>query len=517
MNSATRIHFLRSFLISIATLIIAFYLNSVYELTYNFVSFLMALSNGLLVLYFYNYLYNNKKSIMEMQKPISIINIFYIPIIMLLVQSLIFDMFYSQQYSESTMFVSYIKYLAPCIGLMWMSSSRSIIKIIISYLVGSLFVFTILLGFDGVMNNLNIVYLKSTHPFSILITLLLIFITLILSYKTFMIHRKEHNHNKLATYYYLEMLVFIIICFQKLFIVKLPYSTFFSTIRISNYQIIWGNYFIAIVSLIAFVYVFYKTLNKKILALYLLPVFLVSTIYMVGDRLLDKSKVNCEIIAQLNSSVVSDQVKQTIHYNNVPLIGFNSTEYETFTAKYDKNIKRCMSAPVGQYDSQINEGYIKDNNYQTVIMNGIMYLVDSNIKLQDLYSLSTDVNQIVIYNAITADRSESFTYIPENIDEEKYSKIITEINKISTKENIKIYIIRNEKFVNLLEDNINTKKIVADDEYSSDIDYDKNLIVYNYIVDVNDPKFNDKTLDYQVGTVFNLPSDVYNQMKKMMK
>lgn len=447
MSWATKTYIAKHALIAVAACIVTVYLANITGMSYPIVSTVFAIFNGLLVIYYYSFFYNNDKEMMLMQSPINLNTILFAPIIFIFLQSIVIDVIYIDQISANTAFIVFNKYLVPSITFMWISSARSLLKIIGSVVVGFIFSFSMLTGLDYYMNNLSFINIASTHPFAIILLAIVIIVALYLGYKTYMLYRKDHNDMIIDTFYYMEMLVVILACFQKLFIIEQPFNTFFATFNLFSYQIAWFNYILAIASICLMLWIVYRRFSKKQLLLYILPIFIISFIYIGIDKLVDRSKIGCEMIAQLNKG--NQDASKTIYYNNVPIVGFSENEYEKFSDENTNQIQKCISS-IGNYENgltyEINKDYMNHNKLDSVSMNGIFYLINDNLTLNSLFNLGNNATSVSLFQRFNdKNQNQYFAIIPNKLAKQK-NKIIQEL-KMVTDKNSKIYIISSDKAI----------------------------------------------------------------------
>ena len=397
MNYATRAYLSKLILISLFSSALFIYLGNVLSIDYETLSTLLSLYNTLLSAYYYQFIYNKRKEKVTNSLPINKNLMFYGPIFAIFLQSLLVDINYLDSLTYSSAFATFNKYLIPSLTLMFLSSGHSLLNNALSIGLLSLFSISTLNGLDFFLNNLTFINLGNSHPIAVIIVVLVILASLLLARKTYNIHKKEHNYKKLKTYFYLELVIFITLAFQKLFVIKQPFQTFFATINFMNYQIVWVNVLIAVVLVILLVKFVYNKVSRKLVLIYLLPLFLITSLYIMLDKALDRSNIGCEMLAVMNAN----NYDNTIWFNNVPLVSYNNIPSDALIHSVDQDIQGCMSNQDLGSDLiffGINYNYLNDNHLDILVKNDVIYLVNNDFGIENLFVLNGDIKAISIFN-----------------------------------------------------------------------------------------------------------------------
>jgi len=347
---------------------------------------------GLGIIYKYSFLYSEKRNSIISQMPLNEYVKILAPVLSFIIVAILVDvgmmLFYDPSTISSGLFVqAHVKYFIISLGFLFLVSSRNIIKLTVIVLVSMFIVFA------QPHHIYHFIYIDGRTFIELLTVIYISASAIILAVYLHFNWLRKHNSVLLNIVYYFELFMLIFIFFRAIFITRYPYNLALSSIDIGDYSIAIAPFIVVILIVIVITFFQDNKLNIKRIGIYLLPIVIVTTSYVVITNINESNKSCANELEKITCNYLVKKIENPFENLKVRIYDM---DIELRAGGYDlskmneylsKRIVSCYnSQSVTQLyslnsffgtEGALNYEKMKDNNHIDLYVDEQLFLIDT--------------------------------------------------------------------------------------------------------------------------------------------
>ncbi|MDF9866641.1 hypothetical protein OKW22_000194 [Bacilli bacterium PM5-3] len=394
---------------------------------------------GIVLIYQYNYLVNEKKNSIISQTPVSEAVKFLAPVFSFFSIGLIIDIILfiiikllDISFDDNMYFIIfYLKYFVLSFGLLFMVTSKNQGKLAV----------LVLIACFAVVTKVSILMVPGSYILLEIITVLISIGIVLIAFSIHLNWLKKHNTILLDVLYYIEVFSILFIFFRTIFITKYPIVTNDLALNIGGYSISLFSYLIIILLIITITYFQNAKFDVKKILVYLAPVLVITLIYVGVSSVGDKNIKNCEKRVENISAFniqKNDEEYFSLSVNNEQFMILNVNGKQDELKNFLKqNIKSCpvnnLFVNQGRFfesNQTLNKKMMKEKNEVLIEINGSsMIFNNDDVKMSDIVDKIENSNAFIVVNFILDNKKYTFVYAPEKATKQEIDKYVSNVSK----------------------------------------------------------------------------------------